>query len=63
MIDWIKDNWVVVGVVFIAFHTFLKAVRDAIDKTPATDDNWFERLVTIVGKVASYLFMGQRPNK
>lgn len=42
-------------VILIAVHTILKAVRDAIDKTPATDDNAFERIVTIMGKVASYL--------
>ena len=39
----------------IAVHTGLKALRDAIDTTPHTDDNWFERTVTIMGKVTSYL--------
>lgn len=51
-----QNIWIVAGVtIFIALHTILKAVRDAIDKTPATDDNAFERVVTIVGKVAGYL--------
>lgn len=33
----------------------LQGIRDAIDKTPATDDNWFERAVTILGKTIGYL--------
>lgn len=41
--------------IIIAVHTGLKALRDAIDTTPQTDDNWFERTVTIMGKVTSYL--------
>lgn len=41
--------------IIIALHTGLKALRDAIDTTPQTDDNWFERTVTIMGKVTSYL--------
>ena len=62
MIDWLKAHWVEIGVVIIAVNTFLKAVRDAIDKTPETDDNKFERFVTLVGKVCGYLFKGKRPN-
>ncbi len=51
-----QNLWVVAGItLFIAVHTILKAVRDAIDKTPATDDNAFERAVTIMGKAAGYL--------
>ena len=51
-----QNIWVVAGVtIFIALHTILKAVRDAIDKTPETDDNIFERTVTIAGKAAAYL--------
>lgn len=40
---------------FLCVHTGLKAWRDATDKTPETDDNWFERTVTIMGKIAKYL--------
>lgn len=51
-----QHAWVIAGItIFIALHTILKAVRDAIDKTPATDDNAFERIVTIMGKAAGYL--------
>lgn len=39
----------------------LQGVRDAIDKTPTSDDNWFERTVTILGKTIGYLG-GVRPN-
>ncbi len=60
-IGWVKENWVTVTVIVLAINTFLKAVRDAIDKTPATDDNWFERLVTILGKFSGYILAGKRP--
>lgn len=48
--------------IFIAIHTGLKALRDAIDTTPQSDDNWFERIVTILGKITSY-FAGFRAKK
>ena len=54
--EWIQANWVQIGVVALALHTFLKALRDALDKTPETDDNAFEKIVTILGKFISYLF-------
>lgn len=57
--EWIKANWVQIGVIAFAVHTLLKAIRDAIDTTPETDDNVFEKIVTYVGKVIAYLF-GQR---
>ena len=53
--EWVQQNWVAIGVIALAAHTFLKAVRDAIDKTPATDDNWFEKFVTVLGKAVAYL--------
>lgn len=59
IIEYVKANWASILIIAIALHTFLKAVRDAIDKTPATDDNWFERLVTIIGKMLNY-FTGKR---
>ena len=45
--------WIILG--YLAIHTAAKSIRDAIDTTPLTDDNWFERTVTIMGKIASYL--------
>lgn len=51
-----QHAWILAAItILIAIHTILKAVRDAIDKTPTTDDNGFERLVTILGKIAAYL--------
>lgn len=61
VIDFVNDNWVAIGVVYLAFIKFLTQLRDAIDKTPGTDTNWFERLVTILNKTAGSLLLGKRP--
>lgn len=58
---WIKDNWTEIAVVFLAFSKFMKEIRDAIDKTPDTDDNAFERFCTVVYKMGASIFMGKRP--
>lgn len=51
-----QHAWVgLVIAILIALHTGLKALRDALDTTPQTDDNWFERGITIMGKVVGYL--------
>jgi hypothetical protein len=60
IVNWFKDNWVSVGVIYLAAIKLLQAIRDAIDKTPASDDNWFEKLVTILTKAAGQLFLGKR---
>lgn len=52
--------WIVVG--YLSLHTAIKSIRDAIDTTPATDDNWFEKTATIMGKIAAYL-IGFRAKK
>ena len=58
-----QHAWVGLTIAFIiAAHTGMKALRDAIDTTPQTDDNWFERTVTILGKVSGYL-IGFRAKK
>lgn len=55
--------WVGLSIaVILGVHTGMKAIRDAIDTTPATDDNWFEKTVTIMGKIAAY-FVGFRAKK
>jgi hypothetical protein len=61
VIDFVKDNWVQITVVYLAFVKFITVIRDAIDKTPGVDTNWFERLVTILEKTAGSLLLGQRP--
>ena len=60
IIDFVKDNWVAITVVFLAFQTFLKAIRDAIDKSPETDNNLFEKFCTLIGKIGGYLLTGKR---
>ena len=60
MIDWLKANWIQVGVIALAVHTLLKAIADAIYTEP-NQESAFEKVVNIFGKVVGYLF-GQRPN-
>jgi len=55
MLDWIKDNWVGIGVIAFAFHTFLKAIARAT-KTGKDD-----KLIEKIGKIIGYLF-GKDPN-
>lgn len=62
IIDWIKDHWMQIGVILLAAQNALKGIRDTLDKTPDTDDNFFEKFVTVSGKVVAYLFLGKRPN-
>ncbi len=60
IINYFQANWAQILLIAVSVHTALKAIRDAIDKTPATDDNWFERMVTIIGKAIGYLTTGKR---
>lgn len=62
LITWFQNNWVEMTVIYLAVHKFLVSVRDVFDKTPATDDNWFEKTVTLMGKLAGYLVTGKRPS-
>lgn len=61
LIDFVRDNWVQITVIYLAFVKFITVIRDAIDKTPGVDTNWFERLVSILEKTAGSLILGQRP--
>jgi hypothetical protein len=58
---WFQNNWIGIIAVYLATHKFAVAVRDVLDKTPDTDDNLFEKAVTIMGKLASYLITAKRP--
>lgn len=60
IIDFVKENWQTIVVIWLALIKFITAIRDAIDKTPSTDDNVFERFCTILNKVGAQLFTGQR---
>lgn len=61
IIQWVQANWAAIIAVYLAIHKLLVAIRDVLDKTPASDDNWFERAVTIFGKLGGYLITGVRP--
>lgn len=61
IINYLKAHFAEIGVIFLMFYVFIKGVRDVLDKTPATDDNLFERVVTILGKLAALFGTGKRP--
>lgn len=61
IIQWVQTNWAAVIAVYLAVHKLLVAIRDVLDKTPNTDDTWFEKAVTIMGKLGGYLLTGARP--
>ncbi len=48
--------------IYLVAAKAIVGVRDAIDKTPATDDNIFERIASIVAKTIGYLG-GIRPKQ
>lgn len=52
-----------ISAVYLLFYVFIKGVRDVLDKTPETDDNWFEKTVTILGKLAALFIKGKRPEE
>ncbi len=66
MIDFLNNlavthPWIPLTIsIYLVVVKALQGVRDAIDHSPATDDNWFERTVTILGKTIGYLG-GVRP--
>ena len=55
MLDWIKNNWVQLGIIAFALHTLLKAI--ARTTKTAKDDSIVEKISKIIG----YLF-GKDPN-
>lgn len=61
LIKWFQENWVGIIAVFLGLHKVLVTIRDILDKTPETDDNWFEKMVTMIGKLLGYLATGKRP--
>jgi hypothetical protein len=58
--EWIQSHWVEIVAGYVLFIQVMKAIRDAIDTTPGTDDNWFERACTIMQKLGATLITGQR---
>lgn len=61
-IAWIQQNWVSLAAGYLLFVKVVTTLRDAIDTTPATDDNWFERACTIISKLGAALVTGKRPS-
>ena len=57
--EWIQENWVQIGVLYILVHNFLKGLATAIDKDPTTDTK-FERFVKFLGSFTSYMTTGKR---
>ena len=55
MVEWLKANWIQIGVIALGVHTLLKAIADALDKDPTTQ-NKFEQVVEFIGKIISYVF-------
>jgi len=55
-IEWVKNNWVQIGVVILALHTLLKAVADV---TATKKD---DAIVAKIGAIIGYLFGGKRPS-
>ena len=54
-------EWEKIAIAYLLVIKVLTVVRDVIDKTPTTDDNWFERLCSILKKLPQTLLLGQRP--
>ncbi len=59
----VKYPWLSLTIViYLLVVKLIVGVRDAIDKTPASDDNWFEKASSILGKTIGYL-AGFRPKQ
>lgn len=54
-------DWEKAALIYLLSVKFITGLRDAIDKTPATDDNIFERIASILTKTLSYVTLGSRP--
>lgn len=66
IIDWLNQfalthPWVpLVIAIYLGVVKLITGIRDAIDKTPESDDNWFEKMSSILKKTLGYL-AGFRP--
>ena len=58
--EFITANCEKIIIVLLILQNVIKGIRDAIDTTPATDDNAFEKFATISTKALGYL-LGLRP--
>ncbi len=53
-------DWVQFVAGYLLAIKVITAIRDAVDSTPESDDNWFERAVTILKTTGQYLVLGKR---
>lgn len=60
IITWFTAHWDKVLILLIFAQNTVKGLRDALDTTPESDDNVFEKTATIITKVIGYL-LGFRP--
>jgi hypothetical protein len=58
--NFIVANWDKILLVVIVLSNINKGLRDALDTTPGTDDNAWEKASTVISKVLGYL-LGFRP--
>ena len=58
--EFIVANWEKILIAVIVLQNINKGIRDALDTTPQTDDNIWEKTSTILSKVLGYL-LGFRP--
>ncbi len=51
-----KYPWIPMAIaLYLVFVQAVKGVRDALDTTPLTDDNWLERTASVIVKTGGYL--------
>ena len=58
--NFVVTYWDKILIVVIVLSNINKGLRDALDSTPTTDDNIWEKTSTVLSKVLGYL-LGFRP--
>ena len=58
--NFIVANWEKIAIVVLVIQNINKGLRDALDSTPHTDDNIWEKASSLLTKVLGYL-LGFRP--
>lgn len=60
--EFFAEHWEKIALGLLIAQNVIKGVRDALDSTPETDDNKWEKLATVASKVLGYL-VGFRAKK
>lgn len=58
--NFIVAHWETIAIVVLVLQNVNKGLRDALDTTPQTDDNIWEKVSSILTKALGYL-LGFRP--